>query len=208
VFMCALEGSTHSLEARGFAGRMAPIARASCAAVVPWTGLSAAGVRAIAALRRAAADGPATGTRASPQCFEEARGASIASDRKGGTAGGEMRACAPAAVAGRGRPFGDRFQRASAAGFGRWAASVQSGARAFHASGPAGGGGLRAKKDPYETLGVTKSATAKEIKKAYLMKARTRPHARHCPASAAASHARRASAAHAARGAPAPRTAA
>lgn len=157
---------------------MAPIARASSAAVLPWTGLSAAGVRAsIAALRRAAADGPATGTRASPQCFEEARGASIAGDRKGGAAGGEMRASAPAAVAGRGRPFGDRFRRASAAGFGRWAPSVQSGARAFHASGPAGGGGLRAKKDPYETLGVPKSATVKEIKKAYLMKARARPHA-------------------------------
>ena len=145
---------------------MAPLSRASAAVASPWAGMRSVGVRAgVAALRRAVG-APEAGPRAADPNFVHARAGGFAGEQGFGAALGARRsAVAAAAVAGRGLEFGAGTRRAGAAGFGGWAS-----VRGFHASGA-----MRAKKDPYSVLGVAKSSTPQEIKKAYHQKVRALP---------------------------------
>ncbi|KAJ1482259.1 DnaJ domain-containing protein [Baffinella frigidus] len=123
--------------------------------------MRAGGVRAgVAALQRAVG-APEAGSRAAESNFVQARALGSAGEQGFGAAAGGRRsaAAAAAAVTGRGREFGAGTRRAGAAGLG---------VRGFHASGAK----LAKVKDPYSVLGVSKSASAKEIKRAYLMKAK------------------------------------
>ena len=100
------------------------------------------------------------GPRAADPNFVHARAGGSAGEQGFGAAFGARRSAVAAAVAGRGLEFGAGTRRAGAAGFGGWAS-----VRGFHASGA-----MRAKKDPYSVLGVAKSSTPQEIKKAYHQK--------------------------------------
>lgn len=143
---------------------MAPFTRAPAAVASPWAGMRAGGVRAgVAALQRAVG-APEAGSRAAESNFVQARALGSAGEQGFGAAAGGRRsaAAAAAAVTGRGREFGAGTRRAGAAGLG---------VRGFHASGAK----LAKVKDPYSVLGVSKSASAKEIKRAYLMKVRSLP---------------------------------
>jgi len=136
---------------------MAPLSRGAVGS--PWAGMRSVGVRAgVAALRRAVG-APEAGPRAADPTLVHAARAGASAGEQGFGAGLGTRRSAPvaAAVAGRGLEFGAGTRRA---GLGGWAS-----VRGFHSSGA-----MRAKKDPYSVLGVSKSASAKEIKKAYLMK--------------------------------------